>query len=55
MLIYGGAALGEVSQDTADASIQLALDNGINSNGALLPAADVTAQSPWQRQQEKLP
>jgi aryl-alcohol dehydrogenase-like predicted oxidoreductase len=30
VLIYGAAALGEVSQDTADASIQLALDAGIN-------------------------
>jgi aryl-alcohol dehydrogenase-like predicted oxidoreductase len=30
VLIYGAAALGEVSQDTADASIQLALDSGIN-------------------------
>ncbi|QNN52475.1 aldo/keto reductase [Nocardioides mesophilus] len=30
VLIYGGAALGEVDQDTADASIQEALDAGIN-------------------------
>jgi aryl-alcohol dehydrogenase-like predicted oxidoreductase len=30
VLIYGAAALGEVSQDTADASVQLALDAGIN-------------------------
>ncbi len=30
VLVYGGAALGEVSQDDADASIQLALDSGIN-------------------------
>ena len=30
VIIYGGAALGRVSQDIADASIQLALDSGIN-------------------------
>jgi aryl-alcohol dehydrogenase-like predicted oxidoreductase len=30
VLIYGGAALGEVSQEVADASIQEALDGGIN-------------------------
>jgi aryl-alcohol dehydrogenase-like predicted oxidoreductase len=30
VLIYGAAALGEVSQDVADASIQEALDGGIN-------------------------
>jgi aryl-alcohol dehydrogenase-like predicted oxidoreductase len=30
VLIYGAAALGDVPQETADASIQLALDNGIN-------------------------
>jgi predicted aldo/keto reductase-like oxidoreductase len=30
VLIYGAAALGEVDQPTADASIQLALDSGIN-------------------------
>jgi aryl-alcohol dehydrogenase-like predicted oxidoreductase len=30
VLIYGAAALGEVSQDTADASVQLALEAGIN-------------------------
>jgi aryl-alcohol dehydrogenase-like predicted oxidoreductase len=30
VLIYGAAALGEVDQDTADASIQQALDAGIN-------------------------
>ena len=30
VLIYGAAALGEVSQDVADASIQQALDGGIN-------------------------
>lgn len=30
VLIYGGAALAEVSQDVADRSIQLALDAGIN-------------------------
>jgi predicted aldo/keto reductase-like oxidoreductase len=30
VLIYGGAALSDVSQDVADASIQLALDAGIN-------------------------
>lgn len=30
VLIYGGAALGEVTQDVADASIQQALDAGIN-------------------------
>jgi aryl-alcohol dehydrogenase-like predicted oxidoreductase len=30
VLVYGGAALAEVSQDDADASIQLALDSGIN-------------------------
>ncbi|BEP15707.1 aldo/keto reductase [Acidothermaceae bacterium B102] len=30
VIIYGAAALGEVSQDTADASVQLALDAGIN-------------------------
>ena len=30
VLIYGAAALAEVDQDTADASIQLALDAGIN-------------------------
>ncbi len=30
VIIYGGAALGRVSQDVADESIQLALDSGIN-------------------------
>jgi aryl-alcohol dehydrogenase-like predicted oxidoreductase len=30
VLIYGAAALGEVDQDTADASVRLALDAGIN-------------------------
>ena len=30
VLIYGAAALSEVDQDTADASIQQALDAGIN-------------------------
>ena len=30
VLLYGGAALGEVDQDTADASIQQALDAGVN-------------------------
>ena len=30
VLIYGGAALGEVSQDVADASVREALDAGIN-------------------------
>jgi aryl-alcohol dehydrogenase-like predicted oxidoreductase len=30
VLIYGAAALSEVDQDTADASVQLALDAGIN-------------------------
>ena len=30
VIIYGGAALGRVSQDVADASIQLALDSGVN-------------------------
>jgi aryl-alcohol dehydrogenase-like predicted oxidoreductase len=30
VLIYGAAALGEVDQETADASVQLALDAGIN-------------------------
>jgi aryl-alcohol dehydrogenase-like predicted oxidoreductase len=30
VIIYGGAALGRVSQDEADASIQRALDGGIN-------------------------
>jgi aryl-alcohol dehydrogenase-like predicted oxidoreductase len=30
VLIYGAAALAEVDQPTADASVQLALDAGIN-------------------------
>ena len=30
VLIYGGAALSEVTQEVADRSIQLALDSGIN-------------------------
>ena len=30
VLIYGGAALGDVSQEVADTSIQQALDAGIN-------------------------
>ena len=30
VLIYGAAALGEVTQDVADASVQEALDAGIN-------------------------
>jgi aryl-alcohol dehydrogenase-like predicted oxidoreductase len=30
VLIYGGAALGDVSQDVADRSVQAALDGGIN-------------------------
>jgi len=30
VLIYGGAALSEVTQEVADRSIQLALQSGIN-------------------------
>ena len=30
VLVYGAAALGEVAQDVADASLQQALDAGIN-------------------------
>jgi predicted aldo/keto reductase-like oxidoreductase len=48
VLIYGAAALGEVDQDTADASIQLALDAGINHFDVAASYGDAELRlGPW--------
>jgi aryl-alcohol dehydrogenase-like predicted oxidoreductase len=48
VLIYGAAALGEVDQDTADASVQLALDAGINHFDVAASYGDAELRlGPW--------
>jgi predicted aldo/keto reductase-like oxidoreductase len=48
VLIYGAAALGEVDQPTADASIQLALDAGINHFDVAASYGDAELRlGPW--------
>jgi aryl-alcohol dehydrogenase-like predicted oxidoreductase len=48
VLIYGAAALSEVGQDTADASIQLALDAGINHFDVAASYGDAELRlGPW--------
>jgi predicted aldo/keto reductase-like oxidoreductase len=48
VLIYGAAALSEVDQDTADASIQLALDAGINHVDVAASYGDAELRlGPW--------
>ena len=51
VLIYGAAALGEVSQDVADASIQEALDGGINHFDVAASYGDAELRlGPWMPQ-----
>ena len=48
VLIYGAAALGEVDQGTADASIQEALDAGINHFDVAFDYGDAELRlAPW--------
>ena len=48
VLVYGGAALGEVDQDTADASVQEALDAGINHFDVAASYGDAELRlGPW--------
>jgi predicted aldo/keto reductase-like oxidoreductase len=48
VLIYGAAALAEVDQDTADASVQLALDAGINHFDVAASYGDAELRlGPW--------
>src|SRR5690242_14857199 len=48
VLIYGAAALGEVSQDVADRSIQQALDGGINHFDVAASYGDAELRlGPW--------
>jgi predicted aldo/keto reductase-like oxidoreductase len=48
VLIYGAAALAEVDQDTADASVQLALDAGINHVDVAASYGDAELRlGPW--------
>ena len=48
VLIYGAAALAEVDQDTADASVQLALDAGINHLDVAASYGDAELRlGPW--------
>ena len=48
VLIYGAAALGEADQDTADASIRLALDAGINHFDVAASYGDAELRlGPW--------
>jgi aryl-alcohol dehydrogenase-like predicted oxidoreductase len=48
VLIYGAAALGEVDQDTADASVQQALDAGINHFDVAADYGDAELRlGPW--------
>jgi aryl-alcohol dehydrogenase-like predicted oxidoreductase len=48
VLIYGGAALGDVSQDVADRSIQQALDGGINHVDVAADYGDAELRlGPW--------
>ncbi|HET8988976.1 MAG TPA: aldo/keto reductase [Humibacillus sp.] len=51
VLIYGAAALGDVSQDVADASIQQALDGGINHVDVAASYGDAELRlGPWMPQ-----
>jgi aryl-alcohol dehydrogenase-like predicted oxidoreductase len=51
VLIYGAAALGDVSQDVADASIQEALDGGINHFDVAASYGDAELRlGPWMSQ-----
>lgn len=51
VLIYGAAALGEVTQDVADASIQQALDGGINHLDVAASYGDAELRlGPWMPQ-----
>ena len=51
VLIYGAAALGEVDQDTADASVQEALDAGINHLDVAADYGDAELRlGPWMPQ-----
>jgi aryl-alcohol dehydrogenase-like predicted oxidoreductase len=51
VLIYGAAALGDVSQDVADASIQEALDGGINHFDVAASYGDAELRlGPWMPQ-----
>src|SRR4029450_2600619 len=51
VLIYGAAALGGVSQDVADASIQEALDGGINHFDVAASYGDAELRlGPWMPQ-----
>ena len=48
VLIYGAAALSEVDQDVADASVQLALDAGINHFDVAASYGDAELRlGPW--------
>src|SRR5215216_2181484 len=48
VLIYGAAALGEADQDTADASIRLALDAGVNHFDVAASYGDAELRlGPW--------
>ena len=48
VLIYGAAALGEVDQDTADRSLQEALDAGINHFDVAASYGDAEVRmGPW--------
>jgi predicted aldo/keto reductase-like oxidoreductase len=48
VLIYGAAALAEVDQDTADASVQLALDAGVNHFDVAASYGDAELRlGPW--------
>ena len=48
VLIYGAAALADVSQDVADASIQEALDGGINHFDVAASYGDAELRlGPW--------
>src|SRR5659263_285612 len=48
VLIYGAAALGDVSQDVADRSIQQALDGGINHFAVAADYGDAELRlGPW--------
>ena len=51
MLVYGAAALGEVDQETADASVQEALDAGINHFDVAAGYGDAELRlGPWMSQ-----
>src|SRR5215217_8784331 len=51
VILYGGAALGAVDQDTADRSIQEALDGGINHFDVAAGYGDAELRlGPWMSQ-----